>query len=91
MCGGVAMTLGRSIVQEAAPASHRARVMSVYSLANFGGMPIGSLLLGFCAGALGPLDALLVPAACVLAVTVLVATATPLWRLETLEPRRARA
>ncbi len=41
--GGITMSMSRSIVQESAPPSHRARVMSVYSLGMMGGMPVGSL------------------------------------------------
>ncbi len=59
--GGISMTMSRAIVQEAAPATHRARIMSVYSLGMMGGMPIGSLLLGWCVGQFGARDAVLVP------------------------------
>ena len=59
--GGISMTMSRAIVQEAAPDTHRARIMSVYSLGMMGGMPIGSLLLGWCVGQFGARDAVLVP------------------------------
>ena len=55
------MTMSRAIVQEAAPDTHRARIMSVYSLGMMGGMPIGSLLLCWCVGQFGARDAVLVP------------------------------
>ena len=38
-CGGLAMSMGRTIMQELVPESHRARVMSVFSLANIGSLP----------------------------------------------------
>jgi len=55
MCGGVAMSMGRTIMQESAPPEYRARVMSVFSLGSVGGMPIGAVLMGFCAASIGPL------------------------------------
>jgi MFS family permease len=59
--GGISMTMSRSIVQEASPETHRARLMSVYSLGMMGGMPIGSLALGWCVGQFGVRNAVLVP------------------------------
>jgi len=61
--GGVAMSMGRTLMQEWAPEDYRSRVMSVFSLANMGGMPIGALLMGYCAVWLGPLNSLLVAVA----------------------------
>lgn len=60
VCGGFAMSLGRSIIQESAPAAFRARAMSIYSLGNLGGMPIGSISSGFLTEAIGPLETYLV-------------------------------
>ena len=57
------MTLSRAIVQEASPATHRARLMSVFSLGMMGGMPIGSAAVGICVEYMGVRDAVLVPAA----------------------------
>ncbi len=82
LCGGISMTMGRAIVQEASPETHRARLMSVYSLGMMGGMPIGSLMLGWCVGALGARTAILVPViGFATTLTLLVAT-TRLWRIE---------
>ncbi len=61
LCGGISMTMGRAIVQEASPETHRARLMSVYSLGMMGGMPIGSVLIGWCVGFMGARNAVLVP------------------------------
>jgi len=79
MCGGVSMTMARSIVQEAAPETHRARLMSVYSLGMMGGMPIGSLLLGWSVGHLGARDAVLVPVVGMVLVILLLLTTSRLW------------
>jgi len=47
LCGGVAMSMSRSIMQELAPPGQRGRVMSFYSLAMMGAGPIGALWAGF--------------------------------------------
>ena len=74
--GGVCMNMLRSIVQSASSTTHRARVMSVFSLGMMGGMPIGSLLMGYCAAALGALQSLVVPAVGVLVVVIYVYSTT---------------
>jgi MFS family permease len=61
MGAGTTMTMGRTIVQLAAPSSHRARVLAFYQLGFSGGAPIGSLLMGFLVGGLGLHHAVYVP------------------------------
>lgn len=79
--GGVAMSMGRTILQEAAPAALRARVMAVSALANTGGMPLGALLLGFCAEHLGVLNALLIAIVGMCMVALLIWLASDLAKL----------
>jgi MFS family permease len=79
MCGGISMTMSRSIVQEAAPASHRARVMSVFQLGMMGGMPIGSVVLGWCVGEYGARNAVLVPVVGMACMVVVIALTSSLW------------
>ncbi len=62
-CGGVAMSMGRTIMQELAPETHRARVMSVFSLANIGALPFGAGLMGISADFIGILPSFLVAVA----------------------------
>ncbi len=81
MCGGLSMTMSRAIVQEASPATHRARLMSVYSLGMMGGMPIGSLLLGWCVGQFGVRNAVLVPVAGMTSTVMLLFVASKLWEV----------
>jgi len=81
LCGGISMTMSRSIVQESSPDSHRARVLSVYSLGMMGGMPIGSLLLGWCVGVLGARHAVLVPVAGMFCVLILLVLRSRLWHV----------
>ena len=79
VCGGMGMTMSRSIVQEAAPESHRARLLSVFSLGMMGGMPIGSVMLGACVDAFGPRQAVWVPVIGMLTVTLVLIFTTRLW------------
>lgn len=81
MCGGISMTMSRAIVQEASPESHRARVMSVYSLGMMGGMPLGSALLGWCAGVIGVRNAVLVPVVGTALVLLLLLLRSQLWQV----------
>jgi len=81
MGAGVCMTMGRTIAQEAAPVSHRARIMSVYSLGFMGGMPIGSLIMGYAAGGLGPQAATWVPVIGMALLTGAVVATTGIWSL----------
>jgi MFS-type transporter involved in bile tolerance (Atg22 family) len=82
LCGGISMTMSRSVLQEASPESHRARLMSVYSLAMMGGMPLGSILLGAAVGAFGARNAVLVPVFGMLLVVIALAAWTRLWHVE---------
>ena len=79
--GGITMSMTRSIVQESAPPSHRARIMAVYSLGMMGGMPIGSATMGYVISAFGPLNAAWVPVIGMAIVVVCVAATTNLWSL----------
>ena len=82
MGAGVTMSMGRTIVQHAAAASHRARIMSVYSLGMMGGMPIGSLSMGYMIEWLGPTQAVWMPLIGITTIVVLVRFGSRLWWLE---------
>jgi MFS family permease len=84
MGGGVAMSMGRTIMQESAPLEYRARVMSVFSLGSVGGMPVGALLIGFCASIIGPLLTLPFAVAGIWTVTALLWWRSDLVNLEPL-------
>ena len=81
-CGGISMTMSRTIVQQAAIESHRARVMSVYSLGMMGGMPIGSFTLGLTADWIGLRNAVWVPVVGMLAILIYLRLRTKLWHLQ---------
>jgi hypothetical protein len=57
--GGASMALSRGMVQAAAPAAYRARVLSVLQFSQVAGAPPGALLYGFMAQAFGILNTLL--------------------------------
>ena len=75
---GVAISLSRAVVQEQAPPDKLARVMSVYQLGLFGGMPAGAILMGFMIGALGPQWSALVPMIGLGLVLVVISLTTPI-------------
>lgn len=81
-CGGISMTMSRTIVQQAAIESHRARVMSVYSLGMMGGMPIGSFTLGLTADWIGLRNAVWVPVVGMLAILIYLRLRTKLWQVQ---------
>ena len=73
--------MGRTLVQELAPESHRTRVMALYTMAFLGGAPLGSLVMGYSVDWFGALYAMLVPATGMLALCLVIAWRTDLWRL----------
>jgi MFS family permease len=90
---GITMSMGRAVVQESAPPTHQARVLSVYSLGMLGGMPIGSLAMGFAIELLGARGAVWIPVFGVAAVVLYVYLRTDFWRVVPLvtTPRAAAA
>jgi MFS family permease len=81
-CGGVGMTMSRTIVQEAAVETHRARVMSVYALGLMGGMPIGSFTLGVVTDWIGVRNAVWVPVIGMLVILIYLRLRTRLWYVQ---------
>ena len=77
-CGGIAMTMGRTLVQENAPDALRSRVMSIYTLSVLGGTPLGNLLMGHLADQVGVLGGITIAAIAMAATTLLVRLVTPL-------------
>lgn len=81
MCGGVAMSMSRTILQERAPATHQSRAMAALALASVGGSPIGSLVMGFAVGAFSVRWAVLLPVLGVAITTAGVLASHSIWRL----------
>ena len=53
-CGGIAMSMSRTIMQELAPSHQRGSVMSFFSFSFMGAGPVGALLWGLTSQHIGP-------------------------------------
>jgi predicted MFS family arabinose efflux permease len=62
MCGGLAMSMARTIMQQDAPPGQAGRVMSFFSFSLLGAGPIGAIACGQLVSWLGPEHALWVAA-----------------------------
>lgn len=82
LTSGIAMSLTRGMIQIAAPHAYRARVMSILQFSQMAGGPIGALLFGFIAQAIGILNAVLVIPVSVVIVWVVFRMMTPLWHFQ---------
>jgi MFS family permease len=79
LSAAVSMSMTRSIIQQAAPESHRARILSVFLLCMFGGSPVGSLIGGYLAKNYGPLDAMLISMVASLTMILAFTVFSSLW------------
>jgi len=82
ICGGLGLTMSRTIMQEQAPAAQRSRVMSFYSFTFLGAGPVGALLCGFMVERIGVTAALQTAGVAMLLVVLIVATRSGLWHLD---------
>ena len=82
MCGGITMTMSRTIMQEHAPADQRARIMAYYSFSFMGAGPVGALFNGYLVDWLGPQQAIMVASTLMFAVILIIALRTRLWSLQ---------
>lgn len=82
ICGGLAMTMSRTIMQEQAPDAQRGRVMSFFAFSFMGAGPIGALLCGYLVELFGPRVALLSAAGAMLCVIVAIGLVSRIWSLE---------
>ena len=81
MCGGIAMSMSRTIMQEQAPADQRSRVMSFYGFSFMGAGPLGALLCGYLVEQYGPQQSLIICAAAMMAVMFGLMFFSRLWGL----------
>lgn len=77
---GVTMTQGRTIVQMAAPASHRGRVLALFQLGFMGGAPIGAPVVGAIASGHGLTASMLAAAGGMVVVIAIVLATSRIWR-----------
>lgn len=90
LCGGAAMPMSRTLMQELAPPEQRARVMSFYAFSFMGAGPIGTLFAGYLSEVVGPQMAIQISGALMLTVVFTVSLTSPLWR-DSYEPAAADA
>lgn len=77
---GVTMTQGRTIVQMAAPPSHRGRVLALFQLGFMGGAPIGAPIVGVIAYGQGLPTAMLAAVVGMIVVLGVVLATSTIWR-----------
>ena len=82
---GITMTQSRTVVQIVAPATHRARLMSLFQLGLGGGGPIGAFLAGTICSLWGLKVAMLLPALVMLLLVAVVLVRSRLWSMRTVE------
>ena len=82
---GITMTQSRTVVQIVAPATHRARLMSLFQLGLSGGGPIGALLTGTICSVWGLEAALLIGGIAMLLMIAIVLLRSRLWSMRTVE------
>jgi MFS family permease len=81
MCGGIAMTMARTIMQEQSDEHQRGRMMGFYAFSFMGSGPIGALLSGYLVTWFGPSITLAIASLSMFVVVVLVGTRSNLWHL----------
>jgi len=82
LCGGIAMPMSRTLMQELAPPEQRARVMSFYAFSFMGAGPLGTLFCGYLSGLFGPQMAIVICGISMFTVVVLVTLTSRLWSAE---------
>jgi hypothetical protein len=82
---GITMTQSRTILQIVAPASHRARLMSLFQLGLGGGGPIGAFIAGTICAVWGVQAAMLLPAFAMAVMVAVVLARSRLWSMRTVE------
>ena len=81
-CGGVAMSMSRTIMQEQAPSHQRGSVMSFFSFSFMGAGPIGALVWGFVAEQFGLSTALAVACSLMFLVVISIVFHSKITRLK---------
>ncbi len=82
LCGGIAMPMSRTLMQELAPPSQRARVMSFYAFSFMGAGPLGTLFCGYLSALAGPQMAIQTCGVAMLVVVLVMTFSSSLWQVE---------
>ncbi len=89
LCGGVAMPMSRTLMQELAPSAQRSRVMSFYAFSFMGAGPLGTLFCGYLSEHFGPQMAIQIAGTAMLTVTLTIALTSRLWQTDFNDPAAA--
>lgn len=90
LAAGVAISMSRSIVQNAASTAYLGRVLAVYTMGFMGAAPIGAYGVGILAELAGPRLAALAPATGLVLACVALAVWSPIWRMTAADAHHAR-
>ena len=82
LCGGIAMPMARTLMQELAPSHQRGRVMSFFAFSFMGAGPLGTLFCGYLAAEVGPQLAIQICGVAMLVVVIVIGLVTPVWRAQ---------
>ncbi|MEQ8693202.1 MAG: MFS transporter [Pseudomonadales bacterium] len=82
LCGGIAMPMSRTLMQELAPPEQRSRVMSFYAFSFMGAGPIGTVLNGYLAALFGPQMTIVICGVAMATVALSMAVFSRLWHTE---------
>jgi MFS family permease len=82
MCGGIAMSMSRTIMQEKAPPDQRRRIMAFIGFSFMGAGPLRPLLSGYLVTRYGPQTALMISSAAMFVTIVFVSVLSKLWQLD---------
>ena len=84
-CGGVAVSMSRTIMQEHAPEDQRGRIMGFFSFSFMGAGPIGAILWGLVVESFGPQFAIVCASVAMFSVAMLGRFFSELWELNSNE------
>lgn len=82
LCGGMAVPMSRTLMQELAPTSQRARVMSFYAFSFMGAGPLGTVLCGYLSELYGPQQAIVICGSGMAIFVLVVGVVSKLWWVE---------
>ena len=79
LCGGIAIPMSRTLMQELAPEAQRSRVMSFYAFSFMGAGPLGTVFNGYLSAVVGPQTAIVICGTAMLVVAVVMSLVSSLW------------
>ena len=81
VCGGIALSMSRTIMQEQAPEGQRARVMACFAFSFMGAGPIGAFACGLLVEFFGPELSLAIACLVLFAAVIVISLCSQLWRM----------